>query len=234
MNIRNLVYLFALSLVACQNNSEEVKKTAEVKWTPGMKISNVSQPINSQTAAFRQNNAGTTAVATTTGSPKVNPPHGQYGHRCDLAVGAPLPVSNTNGQNIAVQQGTNVDIAALAQAQQAAQKTAVAATAKGMNPPHGQPHHRCDLPVGAPLNSDPAKYATTTTPAPQAPTFNAQGKMLNPPHGQPNHRCDIAVGEPLDSKPVQSAAPTTSQAPVAVPTTTPPQTTSTAVQKVNP
>ena len=26
-------------------------------------------------------------------------------------------------------------------------------TAPGMNPPHGQPGHRCEIPVGAPLNS---------------------------------------------------------------------------------
>jgi hypothetical protein len=25
-----------------------------------------------------------------------------------------------------------------------------------MNPPHGQPGHRCDIPVGQPLNSKPA------------------------------------------------------------------------------
>ena len=27
--------------------------------------------------------------------------------------------------------------------------------ASGMNPPHGQPGHRCDIAVGAPLNSKP-------------------------------------------------------------------------------
>ena len=29
-------------------------------------------------------------------------------------------------------------------------------TPPGMNPPHGQPGHRCEIPVGAPLNSKPA------------------------------------------------------------------------------
>lgn len=32
--------------------------------------------------------------------------------------------------------------------------------AKGMNPAHGQPGHRCDIPVGTPLNSPAAKPAT--------------------------------------------------------------------------
>jgi len=76
-------------------------------------------------------------------------------------------------------------------------------TAPGMNPPHGQPGHRCDISVGAPLNSKPTQpvsqpSATVSTPQPQA---TAPG--MNPPHGQPGHRCEIAVGAPLNSKPVQ-------------------------------
>ncbi len=88
-----------------------------------------------------------------------------------------------------------------------------AATAEGMNPPHGQPGHRCEIPVGAPLNSAPTtapannsgsvKPAISTTPmtsipAPtstSAPAQTAHG--MNPPHGQPGHDCAIAVGAPL-------------------------------------
>jgi hypothetical protein len=88
----------------------------------------------------------------------------------------------------------------------------VTSTAKGMNPPHGQPGHDCAIAVGAPLNS--AKTAqpqvqTTTTASPQVvsapaqtatapsttPTVTAPG--MNPPHGQPGHDCAIAVGAPL-------------------------------------
>ena len=84
------------------------------------------------------------------------------------------------------------------------------AAATGLNPAHGQPGHRCEIPVGAPLNtpataSNPQKAVTpaptvTTTPNPSAPTTvelapTAEG--MNPPHGQANHRCDIAVGAPL-------------------------------------
>lgn len=83
--------------------------------------------------------------------------------------------------------------------------------AKGMNPAHGQPLHRCDIPVGAPLNSPiatskaatpqvisqqnqpvPASSAAATT---VVTTPTPEG--MNPPHGQTNHRCDIAVGAPL-------------------------------------
>ena len=82
-------------------------------------------------------------------------------------------------------------------------------TAPGMNPPHGQPNHRCDIPVGAPLNSKKAETTTvkttdnqTTTTAPIAAPQNNAGSTsvvagMNPAHGQPGHRCDIPVGAPL-------------------------------------
>lgn len=82
-------------------------------------------------------------------------------------------------------------------------------TAPGMNPPHGQPNHRCDIPVGAPLNSKKAEATTvkttdiqtsTTTPiaVPQNNTSSTSvADGMNPAHGQPGHRCDIPVGAPL-------------------------------------
>lgn len=87
--------------------------------------------------------------------------------------------------------------------------TSPVAVAKGMNPAHGQPGHRCDIAVGAPLNSPAATpksnsivpqqnntaAATATSPNPTAPTPTPEG--MNPPHGQDKHRCDIAVGAPL-------------------------------------
>ncbi len=45
------------------------------------------------------------------------------------------------------------------------------ATAPGMNPPHGQPGHRCDIPVGSPLNSKPPQATITPgTTTPKADT----------------------------------------------------------------
>ena len=74
-----------------------------------------------------------------------------------------------------------------------------AATMSGANPPHGQPGHRCDIAVGAPLDgSSPVKIAPQSNPA-QAQSNSVMGETgkLNPPHGQPGHRCDIKVGDPL-------------------------------------
>ena len=105
------------------------------------------------------------------------------------------------------------------QVQPVQQQTAQAATqtAAGMNPPHGQPGHRCEIPVGAPLNSKPAQNTQSqkTTPVVnqkpiEQPVMNINSKSgsttivgtstppgMNPPHGQEGHRCDIAVGAPL-------------------------------------
>ncbi|MCM5663791.1 hypothetical protein [Galbibacter mesophilus] len=59
------------------------------------------------------------------------------------------------------------------------------ATGNGLNPAHGQPGHRCDIAVGAPLTSPSSNSLLNTAP------------KLNPEHGQPGHRCDIKVGDPL-------------------------------------
>lgn len=93
-------------------------------------------------------------------------------------------------------------------------------TAKGLNPAHGQPGHRCDIAVGAPLSSAPAAKPaapTVTTPTVTTPTVTpasspapiqmkpaanstsplTPGAKLNPAHGQPGHDCTIPVGAPL-------------------------------------
>lgn len=80
-----------------------------------------------------------------------------------------------------------------------------------LNPPHGQPFHRCDIAVGAPIDSQPVQNpAQQARPQQGAEMFNisppknnapaqATGPKpaLNPAHGQPHHRCDIEVGAPL-------------------------------------
>jgi len=124
-------------------------------------------------------------------------------------------------QQIQQQQSIQAQIQQQIQQQQAKMAASQpVVTAKGMNPPHGQPGHRCDIPVGAPLNSKPVVTQTqatpvTTTTTAQPTVVTAPG--MNPPHGQPGHRCDIAVGAPLNSKPLPpvtaTPAVTTTQLP---------------------
>ena len=83
-----------------------------------------------------------------------------------------------------------------------------------LNPAHGQPGHRCDITVGAPLNGPAATNSPQSTVAsnpvivpPNLPKINTNANAttatLNPKHGEPGHRCDISVGAPLNSKPTQ-------------------------------
>ena len=124
--------------------------------------------INPQSKAVNlnpQNNVVQTIQQTANTPPpasgNLNPAHGQPGHRCDISVGAPLdskPAPNNAAQPSVVT--TQQPAATTVVTQQPAQKTA-----PGMNPPHGEPNHRCDIAVGAPLNSKPAAPPATTTTA---------------------------------------------------------------------
>lgn len=131
----------------------------------------------------------------------INPEHGAPGHRCDIAVGAPL---SGTAATPATTQPPATPVTQQMKVTVPAPTTKNTVTAKGMNPAHGQPGHRCDIAVGAPLNSAPTQPtvqpSTTTSevaaPAPQSPNLiTAPG--MNPPHGQEGHVCSVAVGAPL-------------------------------------
>ncbi len=152
----------------------------------------------------------------------LNPAHGQPGHRCDIAVGAPLNSAPTQQvqqtQQVQTQAGQTVQVNPNQKNVVTTTMAAPVKVGKGMNPSHGQPGHRCDIPVGAPLNSPVAAKTTPAASTPQGgtmtqnvtvPAGNAVPALLstdanktvaegmNPAHGQPGHRCDIAVGAPL-------------------------------------
>lgn len=87
-------------------------------------------------------------------------------------------------------------------------QTAPAATAPvttaGLNPAHGQPNHRCDIAVGAPLSS-PVQTSQPTqsiqpvqATKPSAIPVGGSTARLNPAHGEPGHDCKIPVGQPLN------------------------------------
>lgn len=75
-----------------------------------------------------------------------------------------------------------------------------AKTVVALNPEHGKPGHRCEIAVGAPLNSAPAAVVAPNVSLPTAqPVLPGSSVTLNPPHGQPGHDCAIPVGQPLKS-----------------------------------
>ncbi len=87
----------------------------------------------------------------------------------------------------------------------ATQTNSAAATGK-LNPAHGLPGHRCDIAVGAPLNSAAVTNAAVpvtnknVVAAPISLPQPAKSNVrLNPAHGAPGHDCAVAVGQPLKS-----------------------------------
>ena len=160
------------------------------------------------------NNAATItpqSQQTNAAAPALNPAHGQPGHRCDLAVGAPLPGAapiNINPQPAVASVNPVINNSATPKNLNISGSSAPAAGSPKLNPAHGQPGHRCDISVGAPLPDAGAVVQPTPTPtvtAPPAsnatpalnlPNGNA-GIKINPAHGQPGHRCDLAVGAPI-------------------------------------
>lgn len=83
------------------------------------------------------------------------------------------------------------------------EKTNNPKTTAALNPVHGEAGHRCDLPVGAPL--DQASNATiqqnSTTINSNVSPVRVQGTQVaakNPAHGQPGHDCSIPVGADLN------------------------------------
>ena len=82
-------------------------------------------------------------------------------------------------------------------------QAATPATTVGLNPPHGEPNHRCDIEVGAPLNSPPKPNLSVPSSVPAFTPSNSSQAVApgtNPPHGQPGHDCGIPVGAPLTQK----------------------------------
>ena len=86
-------------------------------------------------------------------------------------------------------------------------QTISAKNTAALNPEHGKPGHRCDIAVGAPLNSSqnsPPQQIQPTTPTlvQSSPAIlpilpSTTSGRINPPHGEPGHDCAIAVGQPL-------------------------------------
>lgn len=81
----------------------------------------------------------------------LNPEHGQPGHRCDLAVGAPLTSTPGAASPVPVPNQPAPVIQPASSATPITIPATPTAAAPGTNPEHGQPGHRCDLAVGAPL-----------------------------------------------------------------------------------
>ena len=177
-------YGYLLSLLACMACSNQEKDNNSTEADPvRMALSETNdQPGDSASAPAPASPVMINSVTPVPGSvqvppvqntgavaPGTNPPHGQPGHRCELAVGAPL---------------------------NSAPATAPAPGSSPASPMHvnSQGTGNVEIKPLPPGSSPLSQPAPTITPAPAA-TKTAPG--MNPPHGEPGHDCSIAVGAPL-------------------------------------
>ena len=137
---------FSASLVACNSGIDE--KMSEQQAAPTLQ--NTVQPASQGTLQ------PASASAPGTASGAINPPHGQPGHNCDIAVGAPLnsqpvaqPVNAAPSNQLLTQPQVSV---APTQGGAIAAPQGTSPSNVRLNPAHGQPGHNCAVEVGKPLN----------------------------------------------------------------------------------
>jgi len=168
MKIIPILAVSATVLISCQKEkpSEKITNTAPVETVTE------TAPVQPAEAAPALIQNATPTTNTQSVAPGMNPAHGQPGHRCDIAVGAPLngkaPAANATTQTVTTQANN----------QQFQVTPGNATVTKTVTP-----------------NSNPT-VTTNPTPVVQTTEPGMQGKP-NPAHGQPGHRCDVPTGQPL-------------------------------------
>jgi hypothetical protein len=211
-----LAIFISLTLLACSNNetgqdlslipekkastfsdNQSINKTA----AQNRGVPNLPQQVPTGANVNLQQPAATmpqNIVADNKTGAAVNPPHGQPGHVCGTP---PAGATSTTAapQNVQTTTTTPTQIKTAPQQINNIKPAVVANTGNGkMNPAHGQPGHRCDIPAGAPLNSAPQKSSSpqvANTNTTSAPTIVNPGTMpaLQPTQAVQNNDASNAV-----------------------------------------
>lgn len=177
-----LLFLLGSSLffTSCKKTEEAPASTEQKTETTATETPATNDVSNVTTTPA----PAATQTATPAGQPpKLNPPHGQPYHRCEIAVGAPLdgsaPAQGTTPAP--VEQNAPKSFFKTVQTEQQANPTQPVATAP------------------APSKQETPTQQVKPAATPASTTANATGPKPknNPAHGQPHHRCDIKVGDPL-------------------------------------
>lgn len=168
----SVLVLYSLAACAPINKSESQSETSTIESTPDLllEMNNTASEENTaiETTIQSPDIKESEQSKTTEPQVKLNPPHGEPGHRCDIAVGAPLdspapnktqptakpsvtPVPSTT--NTATLPSTGRVGPTIENLKNFRPSPPVNSSTVSINPPHGQPGHRCDIPVGSPLPS---------------------------------------------------------------------------------
>jgi hypothetical protein len=167
-----ILVLALFTLGSCGSSQNESKQTPAVPVLPqnqeqiAVPNPEPEQPVSAETTTQP-------TEVQESGEVMLNPPHGEPFHRCDIPVGAPLtsaPANTTRQTNSDPVQATAPQSANTAPSvtnnptaptienamrmnpsQTRSTAPANSGTKPRLNPPHGQPWHRCDIAVGSPL-----------------------------------------------------------------------------------
>lgn len=151
-----LVGIAAVLVNTFSNNSDKSEKSdaamgsiSQSNAAPGQELQIMGNQNEGQMNQGGLGGGGNVAAPAGTTPPGMNPPHGQPGHKCEIPVGAPLdgskPATSTSTSTTTTKSPVTTNSTA------AVPSASAGSTPPGMNPPHGQPGHRCDIPVGSPL-----------------------------------------------------------------------------------
>jgi hypothetical protein len=137
----SIIAIFAVISCAPAKNESKQTQPQSLNQTQIMRLKQDASAVSST------GTPAVTAPAQGNSTVKLNPPHGQPGHICEIPVGSPLPTTpaiaaTNNISNTVAAPSANLNSAAAAPA---------ASSNVRLNPPHGQPGHICEIPVGSPL-----------------------------------------------------------------------------------
>jgi len=143
--MRYIIYALAFCiLVSCSSKKVEENKT----YIP---TPNGIEGIQKTNATIQPSDPGKE------GELPLNPAHGAPGHRCDIAVGAPLKSASSSTAATPSPTPTAQTAPPVPEIKQVSPAATTVQNDSKLNPTHGAPGHRCDIAVGAPLDSKPAK-----------------------------------------------------------------------------
>ena len=158
MKILTLILTSAVILNACEDKKTTSEKTTETPVADTVKIEDSTVSAANSAVEITPNAVASPVSENISGEkPAFNPEHGKPFHRCDIAVGAPIDSApQQNAAPISMPQqsasNNNFNTSPIAPSIAAPVSTPQASGPKpALNPAHGEPHHRCDLQVGAPL-----------------------------------------------------------------------------------
>lgn len=142
------IFFVALFFISCGGNDFPEKDRSIIPENINTNEPTVISPLNN--ALPQPVPIETTAPAAATANlAGINPAHGVPGHRCDIAVGAPLSTPVTKP---VVQPAQTISAPAVTTPVTTTLPASGSAFTGTVNPAHGEPGHNCSIAVGAPLN----------------------------------------------------------------------------------